>query len=659
MALLDRLRGGSGGDGPDSGCDCSVQFREPAGTGLSDRTVLELDADGCAGGGDLAAAPGCRATAVRALAGRDADAVRTVAGGRQRAYVDRAVALLLAAGRFRERVAFRDDRLAALAARDPLAAAREATGRADPVARIAAETGLAATAEAVETVGPAEAVDGAGAAGTTGAAGSEGDGPSTGTAADYGAALPAHVGSTVAAARIAARPPADARLRDRWTTDTGATVRLYATDAPLDCYHLTPPEAALDADALATLAAARERLADAAGGDRGPVRAVRAVAGPDDPAEAITAALAKHTRGHGIFEDVFADGRVTDAFLSAPVTDNPLRVVVDGERLRTNVRLPPEGAARLASRLRRASGRGFSRASPTLDATIGAGGARVRVAATAPPASDGLAFTFRRADDEAWTLPRLVDAGTLTPAAAGLLSTAVRRGAAGLIAGGRGAGKTTTLAGLLWELDPETRLLLVEDTPELPAAGLRDAGRDVQRLAVGDGPALTATEAVRTALRMGDGALVVGEVRGEEAAALYEAMRVGAQRGAVLGTIHGSDGPSVRERVVTDLGVPESAFAATELLVTLADRQVVRISEVRRTDGGVAFYPLFERGSDGLAATGVLDRGESRLLDGLAGPAEAYADVLGAVDERRKEIARLVEAGATGSAAVAAAVADR
>jgi len=135
------------------------------------------------------------------------------------------------------------------------------------------------------------------------------------------------------------------------------------------------------------------------------------------------------------FEHVFADDRVSDATLSAPVAENPLRVVVDGERCRTNVRLPPEGRRRWAPRLRRTSGRGFSRASPTLDATIEAEAGRVRVAATTAPASDGLSFTFRRGDPDAWTLARLVDGGTITPAA-GLLSVAVKRGVTGLVAGG-------------------------------------------------------------------------------------------------------------------------------------------------------------------------------------------------------------------------------
>ena len=590
--------------GEDGSCDCVPEFHEPVGTAVTDRVVLTVDASDCAGDGDLAQSADCRETVIRALTQRDADLVCTRSSGRERAYTGDALALLVAAGRFRERVRFHETRLAERVARDPLRAAREATGRAGPAARIAAETGLAEVVAA---------------------------------ATDTTDALRAHVGPTIAATRVAATPPADATLVDRWELSTGATVRIYDGGGPLRTYHLTPPTATLDASALATVEAAREHLlADPAGDDRAPGRAVRAVADPDEPVDELTETLRRHTRGHGVLEHVFADERVSDATLTAPVTDHPLRVVVDGERCRTNVRLPPAGAATLASRLRRVSGRGFSRATPTLDATLETPSGPVRVAATTAPASDGLSFTFRRGDTDDWTLTRLVETGTLTPAAAGLCAVAVERGVTGLVGGGRGAGKTTTLAALLRELPPDVRTVLVEDTPELPAEALGEAGRDVQRLRVGDGPELTPTEAVRTALRLGGGALVVGEVRGEEAQALYEAMRVGAASETVLGTIHGEDPEAVRERVVTDLGVPAASFAATDLIILLADHQVQTIAEVHGHDGGVAFHPLFERdATDGdLVPTGRIDRGNSRLVADLAGPAESYADVRSALSAR-------------------------
>jgi type IV secretory pathway ATPase VirB11/archaellum biosynthesis ATPase len=582
-------------------CRCEPAF---------DGDHLVVDADDCPGDGTLASSPDCRATVVERLRTRDVDRIATRTDGITRHYEDRAAALLVAAGRFSERVAVHDDRLAARATRDPLAAAHAATGRSGPVSRVAAASGLDVVARA---------------------------------ASGYESVLRPAVAPTIARDRVTARPPPDARLLARQDRDDGTVVRRYDTpDGDLPHYHVTPVELELDAQATRTLAAAADRLAQGDdGGMRAPGRAVRAVADPDAvPVGTLTTVLEKHTRGLGTLEDLFADPAVSDAYVAAPADGQPVRIEVDGETMRTNVRLTEQHAAGLASRFRRESGRAFSRADPTLDATVEAAGRTLRVAAVTDPLSDGYGFAFRARDTDDYRLPDLVANGTLPARLAVLLRLAVGRGAAVLVAGGRGAGKTTVLGALLAELRVTTRTVVIEDTPELPVERLQQDGHDVQRLHVdrsGDG--VSPTAALRTALRLGEGDLVVGEVRGEEATALYEAMRVGAL-GATLGTVHGDGPEAVRERVVTDLGVPASSFAATDLVVTLAhgpagDRHVVRVDEVV---GDAEFAPLFERGSEGLAATGRIARGNSTLLAGLVTAEEEYADLRRRLDEREARL---------------------
>lgn len=584
---------------------------------------LVVDAGDCPGAGDLAAAPACRATVIRALEDRPVDAVLVRVDGLERAYVDDAAAALVAAGRFAGRVRPRDPWLAERCRRDPLAAAREAGDRAGPVGDLVASTGLA------------DVADGAGA---------------------YERLLRAYVAPGLTRSRVAPEPPAEATLVERRTLPTDAVVRVYdvGTGGPRR-YHLRPVELTFDREETRLLERARRRLArgQVPGGGRVPSRAVRAVAGPGAPVERFAAVLRKHARGLGVVEDCLADKRVADVYATAPVADNPLHVEVDAEPMRTNVRLTERGARALASRFRRESGRAFSTASPTLDAIVDAGDrGTVRVAGVTAPASDGVAFAIRAGDPWAWTLARLVGNDTVTPAAAGLLSVATRSGADVLVAGSRGAGKTTTLAALLWELPVATRTVVIEDTRELPVAALQADGRDVQgiRTAAGEEAGLPPVEALRAALRLGGGAIVLGEVRGEEAAVLYEAMRIGASSHAVMGTIHGDGPAAVRERVVEDLGVPPSSFAATDLLVTLdragtgGARRVASITEVVAGDAGPTFEALFERDAGRLTATGRIDRGRSRLLDGVAGPAETYADVRRAVDERGTALGRLAAA---------------
>ncbi|MFC7019966.1 MULTISPECIES: ATPase, T2SS/T4P/T4SS family [Haloarcula] len=592
----------SPGSAAPADCECAVAF---------DRDTLTVDASACPGSGALATASACRATVVDALGGTDVDSVVVERAGTERAYCDDAAALLVAAGRFATRVAPIDERVARRAKRDPLAAASEAAGRTGTVADLAAETGLALLAERAD---------------------------------DYDRALSCHTGPAVSDARVGTAPPPEATLQDRETLETGAVARRYATPSGrLDAYHVEPREQRFDESATATLQRAHERLVCAIGDEQTtPRRAARAVCTDGETAAAVGAVLAKHTAGLGILEDLFADPRVSDVFATAPVAENALRVRVDGATRRTNVRLTDVGAKALASTFRRTSGRSFSRASPTLDATATVADRQIRVAGVTEPVSDGLAFAFRAQDEECWDLRDLVAAGSMPPAVAGLLSVAVERGSACLVAGPRGAGKTTLLGALLWELPRSVRTLVIEDTPELPVDDLQAAERDVQalRTTTGDGPSVAPDEALRTALRLGEGALVVGEVRGEEASVLYEAMRVGGGDGAVLGTIHGDGSEAVRERLVTDLGVPPRSFAATDLVVTLAPptssagRGVERVQEVVGTESGARFETLYERDGATAIATGRLARGTSHLVDALRGPGESYESVLATVDDR-------------------------
>lgn len=596
----------------ETGCRCEAEY---------DESGVRLDATDCPGKGVLAESPLCRGRVASALARTACQVVVTNASGTQRRYEGRAVALLLAAGRAAVKFQPHDAALSERTRTDPLAAAREAAGRAGPVARIGEETGLASFASAD---------------------------------ADYAAVLSPLIGSVVGGSRVRTALPERARLLDAWEVTTGASVRRYQpADSPVGYLFVEPPLTSLSETDRSVLARAATSLGsdDTLGGDSGPDVAIQTVSTETDaPPERLAALLRKHTRGLGVLEDLFAVPGVTDVFAPAPVSENDLSVRLDGETLSTNVRLTEAGAEALGSRLRRSSGRAFSRATPTLDAgvTLTESGERVRVAAVTNPVSEGPGFAVRTHAADPWTLPRLVAEGTLPAEAAALLSLSIERGAAVLVAGSRGAGKTTLLGALLWELPQETRLVTLEDTPELPVEPLQEAGRDVQALHTDRDQGVDPAGALRTALRLGEGALVVGEVRGSEARVLYEAMRIGANASAVMGTIHGDGVADVRERVTDDLEVDPAAFAATDLVVTCelagglggSTHRVAEVAEVLGSGPG-ADAVLFETDGEILTAPGRIQRGNSELVASIAGPSESYSDVLRLLADRRTWIQSL------------------
>lgn len=309
--------------------------------------------------------------------------------------------------------------------------------------------------------------------------------------------------------------------------------------------------------------------------------------------------VARYTVGYGILEILLSDRKLTDIYLDSPIGLKPLYVVhSDYGQCETNVIYTEEEAESLVSKMRAMSGRPFDEAHPVLDFDLP--DLETRVAAIGKPlAPDGIAFAFRLHKITPWTLPQFIDVKFLTPLAAGVLSFFIDMQATMLVTGSRGSGKTSLMGSLILEIPLSTRIIVQEDTLEIPVPYMKNVGFNVQRLKTRSPIGVSKTtaevapeESLRTALRLGDSALVIGEVRSKEAKVLYEAMRIGAAGNIVMGTIHGDSAYSVWDRVVNDLGVPNTSFKATDVVVVARPirfagslerhRRVVQITEVKK-----------------------------------------------------------------------------
>ena len=284
--------------------------------------------------------------------------------------------------------------------------------------------------------------------------------------------------------------------------------------------------------------------------------------------------LTKYTAGYGIVQTFLKDPHVEDIYVDAPAETNNVYIELGGidgvrDKCRTNVFLSQRDMDSTLSRFRSESGKPFSEAFPVLETELEE--YETRVTAIGNPLSpDGTAFALRRKDTEPWTLPRLIKVGSLTPLAAGLLSFLIDGRSTILVAGSRGAGKTTLLGALMMEFPKSQRILTIEDTRELPSRNMQELDYNIQSMIVGSSleeGGMTADDALRVSLRLGESSLVLGEVRGDEARTLYEAMRAGTAGSAVMGTIHGNSPMAVYERVVHDMGISKESFSATDIVV--------------------------------------------------------------------------------------------
>jgi type IV secretory pathway ATPase VirB11/archaellum biosynthesis ATPase len=351
--------------------------------------------------------------------------------------------------------------------------------------------------------------------------------------------------------------------------------------------------------------------------------------------ENLTEVLARYTTGFGISELLLLDPHIQDIYVDAPAHKNPVYITLnhpDGgvrEKCITNIRLGGEDVESLLSRFRYESGRPFSEARPHLEHDLDLYNTRVTVIGK-PLSPGGLAIALRRHSTEPWTLPRLIRVGSLTPLAAGLISFLIDGRSTILIAGGRGSGKTSLLGAIMLEFPRSQRILTIEDTMELPTREMQDLGYKLQPMMVqsslGGMGELSADEALRVSLRLGESAIVLGEVRGQEAKTLYEAMRTGTAGSSVLGTIHGNSAKAIFDRVVHDLGIPEKSFAATDVVIVAGlrrpfgtQRQVRRIVEISEFDPEtMEFRTLmtYDDKEDGVVPTD--DFGKSRKIGEIA-----------------------------------------
>lgn len=290
--------------------------------------------------------------------------------------------------------------------------------------------------------------------------------------------------------------------------------------------------------------------------------------------------------GAGVLEPLLHDPDIADVLVTAPDA-----VWMDRGRglEKTSITFPDEIAVRrLAQRLALAAGRRLDDAQPWVDGRLPALdvargetlGVRLH-AVLAPIAHGGTCLSLRVLRPATQGLDALAASNTVPAEAEALLRQIVRARLAFLVVGGTGAGKTTLLSALLAEVNPQERIICVEDAAEL-APPHPHVVRLVARPANIEGAGqITVRDLVRQALRMRPDRIVVGEVRGAEVGDLLTALNTGHDGGA--GTVHANSPREVPARLeaLAALGGMDRAALHSQLAAAV---QVV-LHVYRRADG--------------------------------------------------------------------------
>ncbi|MFM7211360.1 MAG: TadA family conjugal transfer-associated ATPase [Actinomycetota bacterium] len=335
--------------------------------------------------------------------------------------------------------------------------------------------------------------------------------------------------------------------------------------------------------------------------DSGDARSIRASAVADalraegvvlgsDGLLPLVAALHDDLRGLGPLQSLIRDAAVTDVLVNAGGD-----VWVDrgaGLQQVNGLHLAAPQAIRLAQRLAARAGRRIDEATPFVDARMPEG---VRLHAVLPPICPrGAVISLRVPRRASFAFDELVATGTLTSSGADWIDAIVRARLSFLVTGATGSGKTTILGSILGRIQPDQRILVVEDSAELRPDHPHVVTLEARPANLEGAGQVTLRDLVRQALRMRPDRVVVGEVRGAEVVDLLAALNTGHEGGC--GTVHANspgDLPARIEALGLMAGLPHDAvhaLAAAGLDVVIhVDRTPVgrRVSGVHvvRADG--------------------------------------------------------------------------
>jgi pilus assembly protein CpaF len=243
-------------------------------------------------------------------------------------------------------------------------------------------------------------------------------------------------------------------------------------------------------------------------------------------------------------------------------------------------------------------GRRVDEASPYVDARLPDGS---RVNAVIPPlAIDGPALTIRKFAADPYQADDLIEFGTMTSPVAKFLEACVRGRINILVAGGTGAGKTTTLNVVSSFIPDDERILTIEDAAELKLQQPHVVRLESRPPNIEGKGQVTIRDLVRNSLRMRPDRIVVGEVRGSEALDMLQAMNTG--HDGSISTIHCNSPRDALSRLETitmmagmelsNKAIREQIASALQLIVYQArlkdgTRRFTHVTEVAGMEGEV------------------------------------------------------------------------
>jgi flagellar protein FlaI len=209
---------------------------------------------------------------------------------------------------------------------------------------------------------------------------------------------------------------------------------------------------------------------------------------------------------------------------------------------------------------------------PILDATL-PDGSRLNATFGKEITTKGSSFTIRKFKEDPLTMVNLIMFKTLSPEMAAHLWLAVQYGDTMMVSGGTASGKTTTLNAVSHFIPPSSKIITIEDTREMQLPHLNwIAGLTREKKGETSGQSIDMYTLLVAALRQRPEYMIVGEVRGKETMAVFQAMATGQ---VTYATIHADSVAAIVHRLENPpINIPRILILGLNLVLLQAQVRV-------------------------------------------------------------------------------------
>ena len=290
--------------------------------------------------------------------------------------------------------------------------------------------------------------------------------------------------------------------------------------------------------------------------------------------------------GYGKIQVMMEDPQLED--VSCDGADIPIFVFHrDYKNTMTNIQFDEEEELdKFVVGLAQRSGKSISVANPILDATL-PDGSRLNATYGKEITTRGSSFTIRKFREDPLTIINLILFRTLSPEMAAHLWLAVQYGDSMMVSGGTASGKTTTLNSISHFIPPSSKIITIEDTREMQLPHENwIAGLTREKETEATGQSIDMYTLLVAALRQRPEYMIVGEVRGKETMAVFQAMATGQvtyatiHADSVAAIVHRLENPPINIPRILILGLNLVLLQAQVRVKNKRTRRIKELTEV-------------------------------------------------------------------------------